>query len=322
MIKLDVSKWTLKQRILATVAYFDIFDLALNQEEISNLILGEAVSENEVEKTIVDLDELDSQHGLFFLKGREALVHMRKAKVLQSEKLKNKVIKWAWLFRFVPFISGVAVCNYLSLGAVDEDSDIDLLVITKPGRIFMARVCLTLLTHVLGLRRHGNKVSERFCLSFYVTEDAMNFESIVEKPYDIYLIYWMKALLPVCGDDSLWQKMEYENKWVNKYLDFSLIKDRQFNRKSWLDSLRKVVLFAENLPKSLDKFRPDKKIAEYGENLLNNYFEIRHLDRAAKLPKNASVIVNEKMLKYHNNDRRAFFRDEWEKRLERLGFTG
>ena len=57
------------------------------------------------------------------------------------------------------------------------------------------------------------------------------------------------------------------------------------------------------------------------ENILNKFFTRKHQRRINSLPAKASVIISENMLKYHNNDRRSFFRNEFEKRLNNLGFS-
>jgi len=145
MIKFEPRKWSVEQRILAVLAYFDVFDLALSAEEISSLMLGEKVGTEDVASGLKKMaGQVESEGILYALKGRGDLFQLRERKSKKAEILKEKVRKYFWLYRCVPFVRGVAVCNYLSLGAVDEDSDIDLLVITAPGRIFLARVFLTI----------------------------------------------------------------------------------------------------------------------------------------------------------------------------------
>jgi len=160
---------------------------------------------------------------------------------------------------------------------------------------------------LLGVRRHGRKISGRFCLSFYATEKALNFEKILEKPYDIYFVYWLRALWPVYGVEKLWLKLEKGNNWMEEVADWKIAISDLRTGKNLLAKIKEFILggWLGNL---LDK-------------LLKTYFQRKHQKKVASLPANASVIVSDEMLKYHNNDRRAFFREKFEEKLKMLGFS-
>lgn len=308
MIKFEPRKWSVEQRILAVLAYFDIFDLALSVEEITNLMLGEKVELKVVEASLKKMaGQVESDGILYALKEREVILSKRMEKRHQAEILKKKVRKYAWLYSWVPFVRGVAVCNYLSVGAVDEDSDIDLLVISAPGRIFLARVFLTIWMHLLGVRRHHGKISGRFCLSFYVSDSALGFEKILEKPYDIYFIYWLMALWPIYGEKGLWTEVEKSNSWMSE-------------GRAWKIGIREVKV-GKNWFARIAEFLLSGWLGGILENVLKKYFTRKHQKRIGSLPLTASVIVSEEMLKYHNNDRRTFFREKFEENLKMRGFS-
>lgn len=110
-----------------------------------------------------------------------------------EEKLWKKVERWKFLFKFVPFLRKIYVCNSLSFGLVDEKSDIDLFVVTKNGRLFTARAVLTLILQVFGLRRHGRLVAGRFCLSFFADESMADLKGLYIKD-DVYGHFWKEKL--------------------------------------------------------------------------------------------------------------------------------
>ena len=308
MIIFEPRKWSVEQRILAVVAYFDVFDLALSIEEISDLILGEKTTVNEISLVLNELSEqLDTDGYLYVLRGREVLFETRSKQRICSTVLMKKVYKYTWIWRFVPYVTGVAVCNYLPLGVAGSDSDIDLFVITKPGRIFLSRFVLTVVTHFCGLRRHGRKIGSRFCLSFYASESSLNFNSILEAPYDVYFLYWLRALTPLYGDSSLWSLLENSNTWTIDFMDWEIRKNTASAGKNWLVGKIEYILSGS--------------VGNVFENILNKFFARKHQRRINSLPAKASVIISENMLKYHNNDRRSFFRNEFEKRLNNLGFS-
>lgn len=297
---------SLPEKIKATLAYFEIFDLALSVEELIRLMPGGVEGRLGVEKALREMSEVNEEHGFFVLKGSEKLLESRIGKSLLADQIKHKADKWKWVFGLVPFVQMACVCNYSSFDCVEKDSDIDLLIITKPGRIFLARLFLTFYMQLFGLRRHGEKIAGRFCLSFYVNENNLNFEEILLKNGDIYFAYWLMALKPIYGTETIWVKIEKENLWSGKYFenfegrreDFRLVDQKKSWWRKWVE------------------FLFGGKIGDFIEKLLGGYFLRRHNKRQKYLPENASVIVSTKMLKFHNNDKRLEFRERW---LNRLG---
>ena len=121
------------------------------------------------------------------------------------------------ILRIIPFVKMVAICNNLSFGRVDEHSDIDIFVVAERGRLFFVRSFITFLLHISGVRRHGNKVAGRFCLSFFVDEEGTDLSKIaLEK--DIYLAFWVKNLVPVI-DNGFASEFMRKNDWIRGYFE-------------------------------------------------------------------------------------------------------
>lgn len=118
------------------------------------------------------------------------------------------------LLELFPQILLVALCNSRAMGEADENSDIDLFIIAKKGNLWTVRFIVTALTSMLGVRRsntHGlqkgtpeyiKRTKDRFCLSFFITEEAMNFDRIRLQPNDPYLDRWIYTLIPLCEQES------------------------------------------------------------------------------------------------------------------------
>ena len=308
--------WPLSKRLLATVAYFDVFELPVAESHLSALIWGDAgFNLLELEVAMTELEgALERRDGFLFLSGRAHLIAGRQ----ERERLQTRLLKKAkhikWLLRTTPFVEFVAVCNYLPLGVVEENSDIDLLVVTTPGRIFSARLLLTIFFQIVGMRRHADKVEGRFCLSFYLNRHSLSLERLLIKPNDFYMAYWMLALWPLYGDKSIYQEMMRENeKWLQQYFSGTLqrgicVQIMQSSKKS----------AGKNLVGKLMEFLLRRRIGDAFEKGLKKYFLKRHARNIEYLPENASVEVSDERLKFHNNDKRQYFREEFEKRLERL----
>ena len=72
---------TLRQSILATIAYHDIFDYPLSAEEIHHYLIGQVANRQSIEKTLLSLSEartIGAQNGHYFLKNRPTIVALRK----------------------------------------------------------------------------------------------------------------------------------------------------------------------------------------------------------------------------------------------------
>jgi hypothetical protein len=312
MINFRPKNWNLRDRLLATVAFFDVFDMPIKIDYIRRMILGDNnFDEKELYKIIESCSEkLEMSHGYIYLVGRKEMVNKASVGTSNSEKLIKKANKKLWIFDFVPFIDFIALCNYLPLGIAEKNSDIDLLVVAKHGRIFTVRLFLTIISQIAGMRRYAEKIEGRFCLSFYVDQQYLDFKELLISPYDIYFAYWMIGMLPLYGERESCFGMREENKdWLDEY--FENINTRYFENHI---SERKRKLSSRIIERLLRG-----KFGKWFESRLASYFIGRHKKNSKALSGDASVEVNSKRLKFHNNDKRRFFTEEFEKRLKRLG---
>ncbi len=129
------------------------------------------------------------------------------------------------LLELFPQILLIALCNSRAMGEADENSDIDLFIIAKKGNLWTVRFIVTILTSILGVRRrntHGlqkwtpeyiKRTKDRFCLSFFITEESMNFESIRLQPNDPYLDRWIYTLIPLINKNATYEHFMEAN-WV------------------------------------------------------------------------------------------------------------
>lgn len=279
LVKSDLDK-----RIKATQSYFSLFEKKLTAVELDRLILGKKESDK-IYEPIVSTNEL-------------------------ARNLLIKATKMSWVFAYIPFVKSISICNYLSFDIAEKDSDIDLLIIAEKNRIYLCRFYMTILLHLMRMRRHSKKVSGRFCLSFYLSEEHLNLAKIEQNPYDIYLAYWFLGLKELANFDSnIWEMLLVENeKWLQRYFSSQRLRRESPATLSEKRLLRRLV---EWLYKGWlgDKF----------EALLKWFFEKRALKLTKSLPENASIVVSDEMQKFHNNDRRSLFRRSWEEALNRLG---
>lgn len=297
---------TTKQAVLATLSYFDLFEVPLTREEISEFLFFLEPDEEKIDIYLRESPLIREKDGYYSIEGSDEFYERFFEGRTQARKLWKKVRRFHFLFSLCPFVKLVAVCNSLPLYAVDENSDIDLFVVTKKNRMFLTRLFLTLLTSLFGVRRHGKKVARRFCLSFYITEDALDLRSIALEPYDIYLAYWIKTLEPVAGDYETYQNFLRTNApWMSDYFKGIAERKRYYRKpKPWQQKWK------EKLESWLGKNEWEEKTKRSQMRRARmKYFLLK--DRSG-------TILSDTMLKFHNEDERAEIRRQWVSRLNAI----
>jgi predicted nucleotidyltransferase len=198
------------ESILATLAYYDLFNYPLTQIELYQFLQKTSDYQSfsiELEKLISEqqvyrLDEFYSLHNNPVLASRRRKGN-EKAKQLLSKS--EKVC--TFLFKF-PYVRGIGVSGSLSKNYADDNSDIDLFIITKKNRLWIARTLLHIfkkLTFIVGKQHY-------FCMNYFVDEAGL---SIEEK--NIYTATEIVTLLPIKGFEAF-REFNKQNSWVKLFL--------------------------------------------------------------------------------------------------------
>jgi hypothetical protein len=200
----------LKENILATLAYFDMFEYPLTSNEVFSFL------ENRYDSTefAEALDQLCTSRLTFrigdyySLRANTEVALTRKEgnrKAIEMLKIAKRVGKLLILF---PYVRGVGISGSLSKNFADANSDIDLFIITKKDRIWIARTlmhCFKKLTFIVN-RQHY------YCMNYYVDEHQLE---IVEK--NIYTAIEVATLIPLQGRDAF-EEFYAANSWAKAYL--------------------------------------------------------------------------------------------------------
>jgi len=184
----------LKNRIISTLRFFDLRDypltlLELHQfllpemEELKSIIDGQYEIKNSSElintaKVPIDeifsclenecSQEVQNEKGFYYLSNRQEIVQKRLENYLFGIKREHLIKKYAFGLRHIPFVRGVGLAGSQAMGQQKESSDIDLLIIIAPGFLWLTRILVTAYFQILGLRRYGRHIANRFCLNHYL----------------------------------------------------------------------------------------------------------------------------------------------------------
>lgn len=301
----------LQESILQTIVFFDLFDFPLTAEEIHEHLFDypKKVHIKEIKGTLNEMEGVLSHvHDYYTLKGREQLVDTRKARKFIAEKLWGRTRQYGQYITKIPFVKMVAVCNNLAYDNASEQSDIDLFIVIDEGRMWTARLLITTILHFFGVRRYGDKVAGRFCLSFFATPQALDMEKIKIQPNDPYLAYWTKLLTPIYGEETYKEFRKKNEKWIKEHYNLEFPDEEK--KKVSFTHHHKLKRFFEWLLKG--------KLGHAVEGLIKKIFKKRTLKKAENLDEKAHVIIKDTMLKFHNHDRRKDFYENWEKTVERI----
>lgn len=129
----------------------------------------------------------------------------------------RRFLKKTWLFRYIPFIEFVFGSGSMAVGNVDGESDFDVLIGARSGRIFTARFCAVIAFGLFGWRRskldHSVSASDKICLNHFVTPQA--YALSLQKNE-----YWQRmyaGLAPVYGSDEKFKEFFAANRdWLQK----------------------------------------------------------------------------------------------------------
>ncbi|MFA4872862.1 MAG: hypothetical protein WC659_02915 [Patescibacteria group bacterium] len=319
----------LQQSLLATLAWFDLFDYPLTAWEVYTWLcigndkagFGASSSYEEVLeglRALVAEKAIESQWSFFFLVGRKETVEIRRNRYLIADAKFTRARYVASLFRFVPWVRMVAVCNTLGYSNAAHESDIDFLIITSSGRLWTVRaVCLALLV-LLGLRpslqRFGAKQEERkdkIDLTFFVGEDALDLSRLSLKGDasalipDPYFVYWLVQLTPLLDKGGVYERFWEANHTLRQSVPHTL---------PYLTSpLRRVSERVQIIQKIFELLLWGRR----AERLLRRVqLAIMPLRLREEASRHRGVVLDEHVLKFHDHDRREEYRERWFKLIK------
>ncbi len=218
------SRDALEKNILATVAYYDALDYPLTSFEIWKYLMRVDYSNDEgfnkeysltgIVK-ILESSDLKSfikeSQGFYFLEGKSGLIEERiKRNKIANLKLK-RLRRVVWVLRFIPFVRMIGVTGRLAMKNTEPQSDWDLLVVLRNGKIWSGRTLATLILQVIGKRRHGEKIQDRVCLNYFLTDKSLE---IITKDIFSANEYFFMLVLFGCKQFSVFQ---LKNKWIKKF---------------------------------------------------------------------------------------------------------
>jgi hypothetical protein len=237
----------LSEHVMETLLYFDIFSYPLKADEIYGYLHVDGTSQNAVNAL---LDELVKRNRVFrfgdfySLHADEKNIQRRVKGNLEAEKWLVVARQRARLIACFPFVRAVLASGSLSKGYMDENSDLDFFLITKPNRLWIARTLLVLYKRIFLSGSH-----KQFCVNYFV--DTLHLE--IEEQ-NIFTATELATVIPLYNGPAYAALLE-SNRWLYGFLPNFKAKVTKGTDRVYAPYVRRLLEFALTpIASPLDKF--------------------------------------------------------------------
>jgi len=287
-----VDSKKIKSAVLKTIAYADIFDFPLKEEEVFKFLIETRTSKAQVAgclEELVKAKKISSISGFYFLPDRGKIVVMRRKREKYSVRKLKIARKAAKFIKIFPSVKLIGLTGALAVSNSKKDDDIDFLIVTSGNLLWTTRFLTTVILSVLGLKRKRNatSVADKICLNMFIDESSLSFSD-----HNLFLAHEILQLSPIYQKDDIYQKFLQKNIWVLKFLP------------NW------------PFPKTKEQFLLNKKIT------LKLFLAIEKLLKKAQLvymyPHITTEKISDKLLKFHPRDMRKIVLSKYQQKIKTL----
>lgn len=211
----------IEQAILKTLVYSDSFSCPLNSSDLYKFLISESPFSfdafNAGLKSLVDGRRVETRAGFYFLFGRGSLVEPRRK---LEEISREKINRTRWLMKlisFLPWVRLVGITGALSYYMSPPKDDIDLMIVTSKGRMWLTRFLVFIFLKILGRKRDDKSPVSNgaFCVNLWCDEVNL---TVAEAERDLVVAYDLSHLIPVINKGEIYQEFIRANIWLKTYL--------------------------------------------------------------------------------------------------------
>lgn len=204
------SKPSIELTLLQPLVYFDIFNYPITKDEIFNF-LGKTDAKNgtldNALNNLIKQGIVFNLDGFFSLQNQKELVTRRLNGNHKAQWFLKKAKKWSNFIGSFPFVRGVFISGSLSKNFMTADSDVDYFIITKPGRLWLARTLLVVFKKIFLLNSR-----KFFCVNYFIDENHLEIE---EK--NLFTAVELCTVIPTYGK-NLYPQLLANNTWRLNFL--------------------------------------------------------------------------------------------------------
>ena len=290
--------------ILQTIIYADIFDYPLSADEIHLRLIGLKKQQQEVQAQLQNSEWLGARtervNGYYALRGRgEEISGLRTSRQESSARLWGQARRFGRLMAHLPFVRLVAVTGALAVDNSDIGDDIDYLIVSAPGRVWLVRAgCIVI---VRMARIFGVYICPNYLLS----------ERVLDQPkQDLFAAHELVQMVPLAGE-AMFTTMRKINAWSAHFLpnasvDYKLESDAAPRGLGCLAQRLGEWLLAGRLGNRIERWERERKL--------------RRFEAAMRKPGSAALLDAER-IKGHFDDYGAPALLRFTQQLKSFGIT-
>jgi hypothetical protein len=204
----DPSPGRLERSILRTVAYSDVFDFPLTDGELHRYLDTVSASPAAVAGAARRLvgSTICSEDGMVALADRGELFAVRRRREVHAARLWPAARRWGRILGRLPLVRMVALTGALAMDNVEADADIDYLIVTEPGRVWLCRAM------VIQLVRAARLTGIVVCPNWLLAANAVELGD-----RSLFVARELAQMVPLVGVDA-YRRMRRLNRWTEVLL--------------------------------------------------------------------------------------------------------
>lgn len=196
--------------ILRAISYADVFDYPLTLGEVHRYLVGVPATRGQTRSALdgryLPSNTVERHDEFYTLPGRSGLVETRHRRAEAAAGMWVRARRYGRLIARLPFVRMVAVTGALAVNNCEPGDDIDYLVVTAPGRLWLCRAFVILLVKIAAWR------GDVICPNYFLSEEAL---ALPER--DLFTAHELVQMVPLAGQ-AIYQQMMRLNSWTEAFL--------------------------------------------------------------------------------------------------------
>lgn len=202
----------LEAAILRTILYADVFHFPLTLPEIHHFLMADqpftldAIRACLTESAFLR-QRIEYDHAYYACAGRSEIIHLRHSREAISSDLWPAALGYSRWLAWLPFVRMVGLTGALAMrNAASPTDDIDYLLVTAAGRVWLARGLAVVVVRIARLR------GDHICPNFVLAETAL-----AQGRQDVFIAHEVAQMVPLYGTD-VYEQFREANAWVKAHL--------------------------------------------------------------------------------------------------------
>lgn len=216
----SVKRGDAQRGVLSTFSYFNYFQYPLRADEVHRYT-PYRVNKRGLEALLTELvttGELthDPQTGLYALGGHGMSFKKRALRQAQTKAKLKSIQFYLKVLYALPYIELIGLSGSCAMDNAQEGDDIDLFIISAPGRMWLSRLTAVLLAKVMGIHRsrRTRNIRGRVCLNLFFDRQDL---SVPDQKMNIYVAHEVAQMKPLYIRGRVYDDFIIANSWIKRF---------------------------------------------------------------------------------------------------------